>query len=177
MQNNSTQASTSFGRWAIVAGLVLVVFFASYRFASARFAELRVGGAGAATAQVAYNDTGVPSESDPTGPGAACACCGGGGPSEPIEGSAAVEGDVQRISVDVSQGYYDPNTIKLVADIPAEITFSQSSGCTGEVLSKDLGFYEDLNSGSKTINLPALTAGTYSFSCGMEMVFGTIVVE
>ena len=44
-------------------------------------------------------------------------------------------------------------------------------------MSKDLNFFEDLTSGAKTVKLPALQAGTYAFSCGMQMVFGSIVVE
>lgn len=176
MKANNTEASASYARWAVVAGLVLIVFFASYRFAVARSGDLRASGAGTVAAQTAYNGTAVP-VLDPADPGAACACCGGGGPSEPIEGTATLAGDVQRISVDVSQGYYDPNIIKLAAGVAAEITFSQSGGCTAQVMSKDLAFFEDLSSGAKTVTLSALSPGTYSFSCGMEMVFGTIVVE
>ncbi len=119
----------------------------------------------------------------PASGGAGCACCGstaptaGGVTGDPVEGAAAVSGNVQTISVDLSKGYYQPNVIKLAAGIPAEITFGQSSGCTGQVMSKDLDFSEDLTSGAKTVKLPALQKGDYSFSCGMEMVFGKIVVE
>ncbi|MHB1136189.1 MAG: hypothetical protein ACYC1X_05295, partial [Coriobacteriia bacterium] len=58
----------------------------------------------------------------------ACACCTNSGTGETVEGAAAVEGDVQRISVDATNGY-DPNVIRLTAGVPAEITFSQASGC------------------------------------------------
>jgi plastocyanin domain-containing protein len=96
---------------------------------------------------------------------------------EPVEGAAKVEGDVQTLTVDLSNGYYEPNVIKLAAGVPAEITFGQSSGCTGQVMSKDLNFFEDLTTGPKTVSIPALEPGEYAFSCGMEMVFGKIVVE
>jgi len=79
--------------------------------------------------------------------------------------------------VDVSKGYYDPSTIELKAGVPAEITFSQSAGCTAQIQSQDLGFFEDLSAGPKTVKLPALKAGTYGFECGMSMVFGSIVVK
>ena len=97
---------------------------------------------------------------------------------ETVEGAAAVEGDVQRISVDATNGY-DPNIIRLTAGVPAEITFSQASGCLAEVMSEDLDFYADLTSGPQTIRLEAgvLQPGEYSFSCGMRMIFGTIIVE
>ena len=112
-----------------------------------------------------------------------CACCGSSAPTEggvtgdPVEGAAAVNGGTQAISVDLSKGYYEPNVIILKAGVPAEITFGQGSGCTGQVMSKDLNFFEDLTAGPKTVKLPALDAGEYSFSCGMEMVFGKIVVK
>jgi plastocyanin domain-containing protein len=72
---------------------------------------------------------------------------------------------------------YNPNTIKLKAGVPAEITFSQAQGCTQVVQSTDLGFSEDLSAGPKTVKLQGLQPGTYAFSCGMNMVFGKIVVE
>ena len=61
--------------------------------------------------------------------------------------------------------------------MPTEITFSQSSGCTGYVQSQDLGFQADLTSGPQTVKLPALQPGTYGFACGMGMVTGQIVVQ
>ena len=67
--------------------------------------------------------------------------------------------------------------VKLQAGVPAEITFGQGYGCLAEVMSRDLGFFEDLRSGPRTIALEPLESGTYDFSCGMEMVFGQIVVE
>ncbi len=108
-----------------------------------------------------------------------CACCNGATSAETIEKSAAIEGDVQRITVDTSKGYYDPNVIRLAAGIPAEITFTRASGCLAQVESPDLGFSEDLTSSAVTIRIDAarLTPGTYGFNCGMQMVFGTIIVE
>jgi plastocyanin domain-containing protein len=109
----------------------------------------------------------------------ACACCGGAATSDPIEGTAALQDGVQRITVDTSKGSYDPNVITLAAGVPAEITFTQASGCLAEVVSEDLDFYADLTGGDATIRIDAevLTPGTYGFSCGMSMVFGTIIVE
>lgn len=112
-----------------------------------------------------------------------CACCStgaatqGGVTGDRVEGTATLDGGVQTISVDLSKGYYQPNVIRLKAGVPTRITFGQSSGCTGQVISSDLGFSADLTAGPVTVELPALEAGEYSFSCGMQMVFGTIVVE
>ena len=158
-------------RWLLISGLVAVAFFASYGFAVAQGGPSASRGSGG---QSAGGDT---SGADLAAGG--CSCCGG--TSAPAEASdpeaAVVEGDVQRISVDVTKGYYDPSVIELKAGVPAEITFSESGGCTAQVQSRELGFAEDLSSGPKTVKLPALEPGTYGFECGMSMVFGSIVVK
>jgi len=177
---NEAKTPNSTMRLVVIGALVVGAFFGAYRIASA------VSGRSAGTA----GPTGVAAGS-PTGAigGAsgsdtpACSCCGTGQPTEngvsgtEAAGTATVEGDVQRIAIDLSTGIYSPNVIKLKAGVPAEITFGQSSGCTAVVQSRDLGFQEDLTAGAKTVKLGALEPGTYAFSCGMEMVFGKIVVE
>jgi len=169
----STQTTTAgmspAARWALILALAALAFFASYRYASARSAT-------PASTLAATPGAAVVASTASSGGG----CCGGGATapaSATKPKAAAVAGDVQKISVDVSKGYYDPSTIQLKAGVPAEITFSQASGCTGQVQSSDLGFSEDLSTGPKTVKLGALKAGTYSFYCGMQMVFGSIVVK
>jgi hypothetical protein len=156
-------------RYVLIAALVAAVFFVSYSIAIG----LNRPDYDPATSLATPNA--LPGTGSAAG-GAGCACCGNSGSGETVEGQTVIEGDVQRISVDASAGY-NPNVIRATAGIPIEITFSQGSGCMAEVMSRDLGFFEDLTAGPKTIKLPALTAGEYGFSCGMEMVFGTIVVE
>jgi len=152
-------------RTALIVLIAVLAFVATYQVAEAADRGTQPAGEPAAL---------------PVADGAspACACCGNRGTGEPIEGAAAVEGDVQRISVDATSGY-DPNVIRLTAGVPAEITFSQASGCMAQVMSEDLGFYEDLTGGPKTVRIETdvLQPGEYSFSCGMQMVFGTIIVE
>ena len=172
--------TTKTGRGAIrsvlIAGIIVAAFVGSYTLAAARSRGAASSATSSGGLTQAFNGTSA--ATGDTGAGAACACCGGGpGSSEPIEGVASAEGGVQRIGVDLSTGSYDPNVIKLIPGVPAEITFGQSSGCTAQVQSKDLGFFEDLTAGPVTVKLPALQPGTYAFSCGMEMVFGSIVVE
>lgn len=159
-------------RYLIVAALVALSFFGAYRYASASNAQ-----GTANVAQAAGLGGVVPAVLGGAGAagGAGGGCCGGGGGAE-VKGAAKVEGGVQKISVDASQGY-NPNTLELKAGVPAEITFSQSGGCTAVVQSSDLGFSEDLTSGPKTVKLDGLSAGTYNFACGMDMVRGTIVVQ
>jgi len=170
---NTTTAKPSadalFVRYAIVVLLVLVAFFASYRFAVAQRSDSKPAGASSKLAA----ESGATAAESP-----ACACCGtSSGSTTPVEGAATTDADgVQRITVN-TDGSYDPNVIKLKAGVPAEITFKAASGCMGQVMSEDLGFFEDLTSGDKTVKLDGLTAGTYEFSCGMQMVFGQIVAE
>ena len=190
-----TDATNSKGtdtlRRVMIVALVLIAAFGAYKFASAQAGSAPVSAAtsgqtdagGALTPAVASVD---PSAADPSaaaaGAGAACACCGSGAPTENgvtgprTDGVAAVEGGVQKISVDVGS-VYTPNAITLKAGVPAEIIFSQSQGCTQIVESADLGFSEDLAAGPRTVKLQGLQPGTYAFSCGMQMVFGQIVVE
>lgn len=173
MAMNKNTGSTASGlRYAIVAAFIIIAFFASFSYAQSR-------NAGASTVTgVASASTGATGVAGTAGGTAAGGCCGGSGASSaPIAGTAQVTGGVQKISVDLSSGSYNPNVLNLQAGVPAEITFGQSSGCTGQVQSQQLGFAEDLTSGAKTVKLGALQPGTYSFACGMNMVSGTIVVK
>ncbi|MDO8879197.1 MAG: cupredoxin domain-containing protein [Coriobacteriia bacterium] len=174
----TTQAATTSGTRYLRTGLILVIvvlaFVATYQIAGALGSDATTTSGPPAASGFVPAVAGSPTQG---GAGSAdCACCTNSGTGEPIEGSATVDGDVQRITVDTTNGY-DPNTIRLAAGIPAEITFSQGSGCMAQVMSADLGFFEDLTAGPKTVSLPALEPGTYGFSCGMEMVFGEIIVE
>jgi plastocyanin len=187
MTDTSNTKSGEMVRWALIIGLVVVAFFGAYRFASARTGQAAQGAAGfsGTVASAASPTSGKPAAagSGAAGSSAGCACCGGAstpaangitGPA--TTGTAAVAGGVQKIAVDVTT-VYNPNTIKLKAGVPAEVTFSQAQGCTQVVQSTDLGFSEDLSAGPKTVKLQGLQPGTYAFSCGMNMVFGKIVVE
>ena len=183
MTDSPTTKSNDTLRWVMIIGLVLVAFFGAYRFASARSGQAASGSA--ALAAAGANASGASTAGGTSGTaasGAACACCGTGAPTAggvtgpAVEGTAVLAGGVQKIAVDVTT-VYKPNTIKLKAGIPAEITFSRAQGCTQIVQSPDLGFTEDLSAGPKTVKLKALQPGTYAFSCGMQMVFGKIVVE
>jgi hypothetical protein len=188
-----TRDNTLMLRWAVIVAIALVAFFASYRYAIATSGSQSASGTSTAAAGTngavvsggggccgggakAAASTGAASGTA-AGASAGGGCCGGGASGPKTTKSAAVAGGVQKVAVDVSKGYYDPSTIELKAGVPAEITFSQASGCTGIVQSQQLGFSEDLSSGPKTVKLPALQAGTYQFACGMNMVTGTIVVQ
>jgi hypothetical protein len=191
-------------RVAVLAVLVVGGFALSYSLAGGRVAPSAASAAsGAAATPLASAGLAGGSPATATGttglgaapgtPGAragiGCACCGGaaaggtsagGGRGTPAAGgtrAASVQAGIQRITVDTSSGVYQPSTIQLKAGVPAEITFKQASGCLGQVVSQDLGFSENLTTGDKIVKLPALQKGSYGFSCGMRMVFGTVTVQ
>lgn len=177
-------------RYLVVAAVVVLAFFAAYGFAASRTDssvdaatyQSAPGAAGAAgcpgtTGAVVAGDAADPTACGSTGSVGGGACCGTGTPAEAPEGATSVESDIQRIAVDVSKGYFDPTVIRAKAGLPIELTFSEGSGCLAEVMFPDFDVHEDLTSGGAVVTLPALAAGEYGFSCGMQMVFGTLVVE
>ncbi|HET6352431.1 MAG TPA: cupredoxin domain-containing protein [Coriobacteriia bacterium] len=177
------QNSISPLRYLVIAVLIGGVFFGAYSFASARSRTASVPAtASKAGLQTAANNGGAGGSGSAAG-GSGCACCGSSAPTangvtgDELKGSATVTGDVQKIDIDLSKGYYQPNVITLKAGVPAEITFGQSTGCTGQVISSDLGFSEDLTAGPRTVTIDNPTPGEYAFSCGMQMVYGKIVVQ
>ncbi len=172
--SETTYAASSRTKYILVAVVVVLAFFAAYGIASGRADASSQTAIPATTA----NGSGTAAACDPAADLAACGgdCCESGS-SELIEGSATLEGDVQKLYVDVSGGSFDPNVIYVKAGVPIELTFSEGSGCMAEVMFKDFGVYESLTSGGAAIELPALEVGEYGFSCGMEMVFGTLIAE
>jgi hypothetical protein len=98
-------------------------------------------------------------------------------PADAPRGAAVSLDGAQTISVDVSQGFFNPMVIDAKAGEPLAITFGQGQGCMAKVLINDFGVSQDLTSGGAVVKLPAMKAGEYTFSCGMEMQFGKIVVK
>ena len=178
MSNNPTK-STAF-KVGIVLTLMTVAFLGAHNFATARGngtpnAGSSISGNGSTLSTAGLNS----SASGSTGAGGGCGmgCCGGGS-TETVEGETAVSGDVQTIDVDTSTGSFAPNVVKAKAGVPIEMTFSQApGGCLAGVYFPDFNINEDLTAGPKTISLPALDPGTYTFYCQMQMVSGQLVVE
>jgi hypothetical protein len=92
-------------------------------------------------------------------------------PKEPVRATP-----VQRASVHVNGGY-DPDTIILAAQVPAEISFSEGHECLARVVFDSLGIEADLEDGGALVSLPALEPGTYQFRCGRNVVRGTLIAE
>lgn len=107
-----------------------------------------------------------------------CGGCGGE-KKPPTSGSAKVDKGVQKATV-VIDGGYTPSTIKAVKGKPIQITFvrKEASGCGGQVVFKSLGITKDVASGKKVVvTFTPKKAGTISFTCGMGMYQGSVVVK
>lgn len=178
----SAKIAGSQPRYLVAAALVLLAFAGSYAYAAARSGAdgsstaALAGGAASGTAAGGASGASGCCSGGAAGAQTASGCCGGDGSGVAEKGNAKVAGSVQRITIDTSKGYYSPNEIALKAGVPAEIMFTPASGCLGRVLFPDFGVSRDI-SGGAVVKLPAMKAGTHQFSCGMQMVFGRLVVS
>lgn len=181
ISHNSTKGKDGL-RWMLVGGLVVVAVFGAYKFASASNDRSVVRQTVPPKAAAGAVRSGGASCAATTS--GACACCTAGS-SQPatdgvtgprIDGTASRVGGIQTITVKVTT-VYSPNVIHLAAGAPASITFSEAQGCTSRVQSRQLGFAEDLSTGSKSVTIENPRPGTYDFECGMNMVHGKILVE
>ena len=73
---------------------------------------------------------------------------------------------------------YHPGEAVIYAGRPTHwvMTSTAPFSCASSLGSQDLGFQGVLKAGPNTIELPALTKGTYKYSCAMGMYTGRIVV-
>lgn len=164
------------GRGTIVALggiLVAVTFFVAYAYAARSAPGVAADGAAGAECDSGAAECGTAAaEADACG-----GDCGGTASTAAPVGRATLGAGVQRIDVDVSAGYFDPTVIELAAGVPTLIVFGEGSGCLAEVQFPQFGIRADLTSGGATIEIPALDPGQYPFSCGMEMVYGALIVR
>jgi hypothetical protein len=170
-------------RWVLVGGLLVVAMFSAYKFASASSGQPVVRQTAPPKAAAGCGAGGSEGASCTATTSGACACASGS--SQPatngvtgprVDGTATRVGGIQTITVKVTT-VYSPNVIHLATGVPASITFSEAQGCTSRVQSRQLGFAEDLSTGSKSVTIENPRPGTYDFACGMNMVHGKILVE
>ncbi len=93
-------------------------------------------------------------------------------------GHAETIGLTQQVSV-VVRGGYSPQRIEAVAGVPLRITFDrqESGDCTSRVVFSDLGLSAALPAFEKTIvEFTPDHAGQLDFSCGMNMIHGSLTV-
>lgn len=85
----------------------------------------------------------------------------------------------KEIEVVVERGYH-PGRI-LIGEgerVRLKILRREAGGCSRELVLPAFGIRRELPQGTEvTIDLPALAAGEYAFTCGMNMMRGSLVVE
>lgn len=96
-------------------------------------------------------------------------------------GSAAEEppGDFTALKIEVNASGFNPDRIEIVAGEPRRLQFTRTAEktCNTAVVFPSLGINRDLPLNTPVeIEIPADRAGTFAFSCPMEMSKGTVEV-
>lgn len=85
---------------------------------------------------------------------------------------------VVEVPLVIENGEYEPATLKIPADKPVQIVVDrrEDSSCSKYLVFPQLGIKQALaDNGTTIVNLPATKAGTYTMTCGMGMMQGTLV--
>ncbi len=89
------------------------------------------------------------------------------------------EGGVQEIQVTVKGGY-SPDVIAVKQGVPVRLTFyrDETASCSEQVVFGDFGITRDLPAFKTTpIEFTPDEPGEFTFTCGMNMMRGKLVVE
>ncbi len=92
---------------------------------------------------------------------------------------AELRGDVQEIEI-VVRGGYSPDHIEVREGVPLRLIFDRREGsdCTSRVLFPDFKVSKSLAAfGKTTVEFVPDRPGQFSFTCGMNMVHGALIVE
>lgn len=93
--------------------------------------------------------------------------------------AAEMDGEYQTIVITASGGY-TPRKVLLKKDVPAKLVFTRkdTSSCLEEIVLPDFGVQKKLSVNEPvTIEVTPDKAGRYTYSCGMHMFFGEVVVR
>lgn len=88
------------------------------------------------------------------------------------------DSNYQIAKMDLTYQGYVPSTLTVKKGIPVKwvINAKEISGCTSVIQMTAFNIRKTLKSGENTIEFTPNVAGTYKFSCGMQMVWGKFVV-
>jgi len=90
-----------------------------------------------------------------------------------------IQGDFQVVGNQLDDTAYAPADLYVKAGKPIRwvIDVKQMNGHSSQVRIASLGFSRELQPGENVIELPALDAGSYTYTCRVGMPKGEIVVE
>ncbi len=95
-----------------------------------------------------------------------------------FQGSQPVQGEVQKVVLGVKDFNYYPNTVRVKANQPVEISLDSSvTGCYRSFTIRDFGISKNLPTPQDKITFTPTKKGTYKFSCSMGMGFGNLIIE
>lgn len=86
----------------------------------------------------------------------------------------------QTATVALTEKGYEPASLRLRRGVPARVTFVRkvSAGCGQEIALPDYGINRELPLNVPvTVEFTPAKAGAFTFSCGMGMVKGTLIVR
>lgn len=88
------------------------------------------------------------------------------------------ENNFQVAKMDLTYQGYVPSTLTVKKGIPVKwvINVKEMSGCTSEILFPAHNIEKRLKKGENVIEFIPQAAGTFKFSCGMQMVWGKFIV-
>ncbi|MBW3564500.1 MAG: cupredoxin domain-containing protein [Acidobacteria bacterium] len=93
---------------------------------------------------------------------------------------AVVAAETQTVTVNVSGMSYSPAEVTVTEGVPVrmELVRDEKPTCGGKVLFPELEIARDLPAGETTIvEFTPKKSGELTFTCGMKMMKGTIVVQ
>lgn len=92
---------------------------------------------------------------------------------------AEIKDGLQTIHI-VASGGYTPHKIQLQQGIPAKLVFTRkdTSSCLEEIVLPDFGVQRKLPVDKDvTIEVKPIKTGRFTYSCGMHMFFGEVIVK
>lgn len=93
--------------------------------------------------------------------------------------AALTDAGVQEVKITIKGGY-SPDVIVVKRGVPVRLEFfrDETASCSDQVILGDFGIARDLPAYKTTaIEFTPDKAGEFSFTCGMNMLHGTLVVE
>lgn len=99
--------------------------------------------------------------------------------ARPVASAVATASGVQEVTI-VVKGGYSPDVIEVARGKPVQLSFyrDEENSCSEELLMPDFNVRRDLPAFRTTlVELLPQQAGTFTFTCGMGMLRGRLVVK
>jgi len=103
----------------------------------------------------------------------------GGGTSSGAQPFTKGADGVVEVPLTIENGVYVPSTVNIPADTPVRLVVDrkEDAACSNAIVFPQLGVNAPLADNAVTkVDIPATKAGTYTMTCGMGMMSGTLVV-